>query len=124
MHLGISQVEEAVFEADVLAGVGGGGDLEGQDVFAFAEHGDVLGVNLDIAGGDLLVDGLLVALDDLAAEGDRAFLIDIFQQGVVVNDHLQYAVFVADVEEHNAAVVADVLDPARYAHLLSDVFFS
>ncbi len=68
--------------------------------------------------------GLLVALDDLAAEGDRAFLIDIFQQGVVVNDHLQHAVFVADIEEHHAAVVADVLDPARYAHLLSDVFFS
>ena len=41
-----------------------------------------------------------------------------------MNDHLQHAVFVADIEEHHAAVVADVLDPARYAHLLSDVFFS
>ena len=66
----------------------------------------------------------LVALYDLAAEGDGALLIDIFQQIVVVNYDLKYAVLVADIEEHNAAVIADILDPARHANLLTDVFFS
>ena len=68
--------------------------------------------------------GFLVALYDLAAEGDGALLIDIFQQIVVVNYDLKYAVLVADIEEHNAAVIADILDPARHANLLTDVFFS
>ena len=124
MNLGIPQIEEAVLETNVLACVGGGAYLEGQGVFALAENGDVLSVNLNVACGDLLIDGFLVALYDLAAEGDGALLIDIFQQIVVVNYDLEYAVLVADIEEHYAAVVADILDPARHANLLTDVFFS
>ncbi len=38
--------------------------------------------------------------------------------------YLEYAVFVADIEEHNAAVVADILHPTGNAHLLTDIFFS
>ena len=109
MNLGIPQIEEAVLETNVLACVGGGAYLEGQGVFALAENGDVLSVNLNVACGDLLIDGFLVALYDLAAEGDGALLIDIFQQIVVVNYDLKYAVLVADIEEHNAAVIADIL---------------
>ena len=73
---------------------------------------------------DLFIDGVLVALDDLAAEGDGTLLVDVFQQLVIVNDNLEHAVFVADVQKHNAAVVADIFHPAGYAHLLTDILFS
>ena len=124
MYLGISEVEEAVFQAHVLAGVGGGGDLKRQHVFALAQNGDVLGVNLDHARCDFFVDRFLVALDNLAAERDGALLVDAPEQRVVVYDHLQHTVLVADIEEHNAAVVADILHPTGNAHLLTDIFFS
>ena len=48
----------------------------------------------------------------------------IWLKAIVVDYYLEYAVFVADIEEHNAAVIADILDPARHANLLTDVFFS
>ena len=124
MNLGVSQVEKTVLKANVLACIGGGCNLKGKHVFALAQNGDVLGVNLDITGSDFFVDSFLVALYNLAAEGYGAFLVDVFKQLVVVDNDLQNAVLVADVEEHYAAVVADVLDPARYADLLTDVFFS
>ena len=41
-----------------------------------------------------------------------------------MDNYLQNSIFITDIEEHNAAVIADVLYPAGYLDLLSDVFFS
>ena len=41
-----------------------------------------------------------------------------------MDDHLSHAVLVADIEEHDAAVVADVLDPTGYAYLGAYMFFT
>ena len=81
-------------------------------------------MNLYKAGRDFFIDGVLVTLYDLAAERNGALLVDIFKKLVVVNDNLQNSVLVADVKEHNAAVVTDILYPAGYLNLLADVFFS
>ena len=124
MHLGISEVEVTVLEPYVLGGVCRSCHLERERVFALAEHLDIVGVDLDQARCDLFIDGVLVTLNDLAAEGNGTLLVDIFEQLVIVDNYLQNSVFITDIEEHNAAVIADVLYPAGYLDLLSDIFFS
>ena len=124
VHLGITQIEETVSQAGILIGRGRGYDLERQIILALTENCDGLGDDLDHTGGNLLIDGVLITLDDLTGNGHGALTIDVLEHVVIMHNDLGHAVLVTDIEEHNAAVVADILDPTRNAYLLTDMFFS
>ena len=124
MHLRITQIEETVSQAGILVGRGGRNDLEGQVVFALAEDRQRIGGDLYHTCRDLLVDGILVALDDLAGYRDGALAVDAVEHRVVMYDDLGHAVLVADIEEHYAAVVADILHPTGKTDFLPYMILS
>ncbi len=121
---GVSQIQIAVFEALGLVGLAAAVDLKGQLVVAAAaEHLDLLGDDLDIAGREFRV--LAGALAHDAFDGDRGFLVDGLDglhHFLVLNDDLRGAVEVAhDDEGKVAAHLAHVLHPADDLDLLPDV---
>ena len=61
----------------------------------------------------------VVALDDLTGYGDAALAVDALEHRVVVYYDLSHAILVAYIEEHYAAVVADILYPAGETSLFS-----
>ncbi len=112
---GVAQVEIAVFETLALVGVAAAVDLKGQLVVAAAaEHLDLLGDDLNVAGG---LPGVLAgALADKALDGDGGFLVDGLDDGhhlLGLHNDLGCAVEVAHDDECKvAADLAHVLHPA------------
>ena len=72
LHLLAAKVQEAVAQADFLAGIGLAVDLERQRIGG-ALHRQFLKLDLDPAGRELVVDGLGRALDHLAGDRDDGF---------------------------------------------------
>ena len=70
-------------------------------------------MHLKLARGDLRVDGLGVALDDLTRYRNNTFLVQAGKHLLVVDDRLGDAVLVAQVDERHAAVVTDGIHPPR-----------
>ena len=112
-HRRPAQVQVAVAQAGVLADVVGVAlDLEGRRL----RIGEQLGLghgDLDLAGRQRRVDRLLVAADDLAAGAQHVLGAQFVGElellgagGVRVEDELDDAGAVAEVDEDQAAVVA------------------
>ena len=121
-----AEVEEAVFQAQRFGGLLILGDLE-REHFGLAEDLHVFRNEFDLARGEFLVDGLGGACDDRAGEADDRFDAPAFQFLIEthfrVDDDLGLAVVVAQVDEDDAAMVADAVDPAGKACLGADVLF-
>src|SRR6185295_12525369 len=83
--------------------------------------------DLDLARGNLLVDGVAVALADLPLHGDDGLaaqlrrLVVHFLDPVGAEEDLRLAVAVAQVDEDQLAEVAPHVDPAVQDHGLADV---
>ena len=124
LHRGIAQVEVAVLQALRFVGLAAAVDLKGQGIVAAAaEHLDLLGHDLDLAGGLLAV--LARALAHGALDGDGALLVDPLddlQVGLVLDDDLRRAVEIAQHDERQiAADLADVFHPADELDLLAHI---
>ena len=72
LHLLAAKVQEAVAQADFLAGIGIAVDLERQRIGG-ALHRQFLKLDFDPAGRELVVDGFGRALDHLAGDRDDGF---------------------------------------------------
>ena len=121
VYLGIAQIKEAVFQPYLLLGLGGGSHLERKIAGAFAQHRQGFHPNLDRAGGDFGIVGVLAALDHLAADADRAFPVHLAEQRIVVDHRLHHAVMIPHIQELDTAVVADILHPAGNPDLPADI---
>ena len=116
VQLFAAEVEEAVLEAHLLALLGlFVRDVERRDA-GDALHHELVRLDLDFAGGQVVVDRLGVAELHLARHGDDAFkvrLLDEAEEAAArVHDDLGDAVVVAQVHEEDAAVVAQAEHPA------------
>ena len=124
VQLVAAQVEEAVFEPDLLR------------IFLVAEHRhrqfgggpehlDLADIDLDRAGRQIRVLGAFRALAHLAVDPHHPFraqrLGDLEGRQIRVGHHLGQSVVVAQVDEQHAAVVADAVAPAGEPHVLADV---
>ncbi len=112
------QVDEAVFEPDVLGEAFLAGDLHRQDLGG-GLHYQLGDAEFDLAGGQPGVDGPGLAHHDRAGDGDHAFRADRVgggEGGGAGGEHaLGDAVVVSQVDEQQAAVVALGMHPARKA---------
>ena len=119
-----AQIEEAVFEPDLLR------------IILLAEHRhrqfggrpqhlDLVDIDLDLAGRQFGVVGALGALAHLAVDAHHPFraqrLGQLEGRAVGIGHHLRQPVMVAQIDEQHAAMVADAVAPARQAHRLADV---
>ena len=124
VQLVAAQVDEAVFEADVLGEAFVAGDLHGQHLGGGLHH-KVGDAKLDLAGGQAGVDGAGFARDHGAGDGDDAFRAHRVGGGegggAGGEDALGDAVMVPQVDEQQAAVVALGMHPAREARFLAGV---
>ncbi len=125
MQLLAAQVEVAVLEAHVLALVGLlVRNVEGRH-FRGAFHDEFVGLDLDLARGQIGIDGLGRAEFHFARYGDDAFqmrLLDETEERTRrMDDDLRQAVMVAQVDEEDAAMVAQAVHPARKADGLAGV---
>ena len=124
LHLGVAQVQIAVLEPLGLVGIPAAVDLEGQFVVAAAAQDlDLLGDDLDLAGGHL--GGLAGPLPDGARHGDGRLLGDglkgVYHFGGL-RHHLGGAVEVPDHGKRQlGAHFPDVFQPAADLHGLAGV---
>ena len=121
----VAQVEIAVLQAQRLVGVAAAVDLERQLVIAAAaEHLDLRGHELNVAGGLLGVFARALAHD--ALNGDRGLLVeglDELHHVLGLNDDLRRAVKITDDDKGKIlSDLADIFHPADDADLLADVF--
>ena len=128
VQLFAAEVEEAVLEAHLLALLGlVVRDVERRDAGG-ALHHELVRLDLDLAGGQVGVDGLGVAQLDLARHGDDAFEVRLLHEAeeaaARVHDDLGDAVVVAQVHEEDAAVVAQAEHPAGEPDGLAGVFLA
>ena len=124
LHGRVSQIEIAVLQAVGLVGLAAAVDLERKLVIeALAEHLDLLGDDLNVAGGELGV--LARALADDALDGDGALLVDgldNLHHLLGLDDDLRRAVKIAQDDEGEVlSDLADVLHPANQPDALADV---
>ena len=114
-HRRVPQIQEPVLEPGVLVGLLGLVDLEGQAVVAaLAQHLNVGGLDLDVAGGLLGI--LALPLPDDAGHLQGGFLIHALDTGhhfLVLDDHLGGAVVVPqDQEGKVCAHLPEVFHPS------------
>jgi len=114
LHLGPSQVDIAVLEADLLGGLGGVGHGKRRGLGG-GEKLQPGCLNFHLAGGDVLVDRLAAA--NVAPHADDGFgpqLLSFVHEGGVVGtkNDLGQALAVADVDKDQMAHVACLVDPA------------
>ncbi len=127
-HGGAAQVEIAVLEAKGLVDGRGlrGLDLEGRRLGAVQDL-DGRDAHLDLAAGQVGVDRLGRARDDLAARREHVLGAHLLGERVRLGDarrvehELHHAAAVAEIDEDEVAVVAAARDPAGEAHLAADV---
>ena len=103
-HGGVAQIQIAVLQPGILAGVPGVVDFKGQLVVAAAAQDlDLLGHHFDVAGGQLGV--LAGPLPDDTGDGDNTLLIDGLDLGhhlLGLDDHLGHAV---EIPQHQEAQI-------------------
>ena len=121
-----AQVEEAVFQPDVL-GIVGLAEHRQRQLPGRRQHLDLARENLDLAGRQIGVDGIAGARLDLAVDADHPFaahrLGGLEGRRIRIGDDLRQAVVVAQVDEQQPAMVADAVHPARKADGGADVGF-
>ena len=121
------QVEEAIGEARFL-GVVLVAEHRQRQLVRGAEHLDRGRIDLDLARRQLRVHEARVAQLHPAVDADHRLGPQPFQRReggrVAVGDHLGDAVVVAQVDEQDAAVIADAMHPARQADLVARVLGS
>ena len=125
MELLAAEVEEAVLEAHVLALVRLlVGDVDRRHL-GRALHHELVGLDLDFARRQVGVDRVGRAELHLAGHGDDAFQVRLLDEAEEaagrVDDDLREAVVVAQVDEEDAAVVAQAEHPAGEADGLARV---
>ena len=124
MHRLAPQVDEAVFQADILGIILLARHRQRQ-FLRLALHVHLAREHLDLAGRQVRVHRFRVARLHLAIDGDDAFQLQGIEQAqrraVLVRHHLGDAVMVAQVHEQDAAMVALAVDPARQANGVADV---
>ena len=114
-----AQIEEAVGEPQILAGILIAVDLERQHLGRGLQ---LIGLDaqLDLAGRKLRIDRLGRARHEPAGEGDDAFHPHRFdlaeERARGIDDALRDAVVIAQVDEQQIAVIALAVDPAGEAH--------
>ncbi len=119
-HVGVNlfaaQIEEAVFEADIL-GIVLLARHRHRQLFGARLHGHGAGINLDLAGREIGVHSPLPAPLHFAVDGDDALDPQAFQQcqrrTVGIGDDLGHAVMIAQIDEQHPAMIALAVDPAR-----------
>jgi hypothetical protein len=111
-----AQVEIAIFQTDFFRHRRVVGDLERRRL-GFVENPDVARQQLDFAGGQLRVDRVPGAALDDAGHADDVFRPQLLghahQRVVFADDDLRETSPVADVDERDAAEIADAVDPAE-----------
>ena len=122
-HLAAAQIEEAVFQTRLLAGGRALVHLEGQD-FAGVEDLDALGRDFNLAGRQFFILRALGAATDGPRDANDPFRSQLGRDeeggGLFgVDDDLNHAGAIAQVEEVDSPVVAARMHPARDAHRLS-----
>ena len=118
LHLRAAQVDIAVLQAHFFVGQHGVGGREGQRL-AIVQQAQFVGDNLDLAGGEVFVDGTRIAQlhvpddgnDKLRAYGVR-LVVDLCA-GVCRDHDLRDATAIAQVEEDEVAEIAPFVDPAH-----------
>ena len=124
MQVVTAEVEETVFEPHRLRRLVVPGDLERNHV-GFAENLHIGCPDLDFTGGQFRVDRLGRAGDDPAVETDDGFdppaVQSLIERALRIDDDLRDAVVVAQVDENDAAVVADAVNPPRDPDLFADL---
>jgi hypothetical protein len=119
-----AQIEVAVLEADVFRNRAIFGDLERRRP-GFVEQADLARQDLDLAGGQFRVDRLGRAALHHARDPNHELGAEPLGDGhqrVVFADHdLRDARAIADVEEGDAAQVADAVHPAKDDDALADI---
>ncbi len=120
------QVEEAVLEPD-LFGIFLVAEHRHRQFAGRSQHLDLADIDLDRAGRQVRVVGALWALTHLAVDPHHPFRAQRLRQlegrRIRVGHHLGDAVVVAQVDEQQAAVVADAMTPAGEPDLLANVGF-
>jgi hypothetical protein len=110
------QVEEAVFEADVL-GIFLVAEHRHRQFARRPQHLDIGGEDLDGAGRQVRIFGTSRAPPYPAVDPNDPFRAQPFRRlegrRVRVGHHLGEAVMVAQIDEQHAAMVADAVTPAR-----------
>ncbi len=122
-----AQVEEAVAQPHIL-GIGLVAEDRHGQFGGGAEHLDLGDIDLDEAGrhfgvfgaGGAFADGPVDAHDPFGAQ----FLGEGERPGIGVDDALRDAVMVAQVDEQNAAVIADAVAPAGQPDRFAGVGFA
>ena len=119
-----TQVEETVLEPDFL-GIFLVAEHRHRQLAGGPQHLDLADIDLDGAGRQLRVLGAGGALAHLSVDPHhpfRAQLLGLLEGGRIgVGHHLGDAVVVAQVDEQQAAMVADAVAPAGQPRLLADV---
>jgi hypothetical protein len=124
VQLLLAQVEEAVFEPGFL-GIGLIAEHRQRQFARRAEHLDLAHIDFDEAGGHVGILRAGGALAHLAIDPHDEFRAQRLRQPerrrVRIDDALRQAVMVAQVDEQQAAVVADAVTPAGEADRLAFV---
>jgi hypothetical protein len=127
LHVLPPQVDVAVAQARVLADGRVLVDRERRRL-RIREQLEVAYIELDLAGGHVRVDVLLLARDDRAEGADDVLGAQLLGLcvGVVLGmeDELDQAAAIAQVDEDQPAVVAPAVHPPGHAQLLSDVLLA
>ena len=124
MQIFAAQIEEAIFEPDLLRillltehrhrQLGGG-----------AQHLDLVDVDLDLAGRQIRILSAARPAAHLAVDPYHPFrtqrLGKLEGLAVRVGDNLSEAVVVAQIDEKHPAMVADAMAPAREPHGRADI---
>ncbi len=119
-----AQVEIAVLEPQ-LFGIVGLAEHRQRQLGGLGDHVDGRHADLDLAGGQVGIDGVGRAGQDLAVHPDHALgaqaLDAVEARGLGADHQLGQAIVVAQVDEHQPAVVALAMDPARQPDILARV---
>ena len=122
-----AQVEEAVFQTHGFGGLIVFGDLE-WDHIGLTENFHCSCIDFNFAGGEFGVDRAFFAGNDFTVELDDSFdtpMVQFLIEGTFgVDDHLSDAVMVAEVDENDAAMVTDAMDPAGETDFFSHIGFA
>ena len=113
-----AQIEEAVGQADIL-GIIRLAEHRQRQFACLRQHFHLARENLDLAGRQVRIHGVVAARLDLTVDAHDPFTAHFLGDGetgrIGIGDHLGDAEMVAKVDEENAAMIAHAVDPSGYA---------
>ena len=108
----VAQVQIPVLQADVFLGVLGLGNLKREFVSGFTQNVKFCDQNFDFSSSQVPVVGVFISLPDSSFDADDALLGKSFEQAIIIGYDLYRIRVVSQVQEQDAAMVADALYPA------------